>query len=206
VAPEDLPLEMAFRLADDVLRQGIQGISELITLPGLINIDFAHIRNLMLSGGGAYLAIGTAEGEEKAHKAIENALHHPMLDAINLEQASGILVNFTGGSDLAFMEVMDAINTLRQKTGDQVDIIPGVISDERMQDRAQVIMIVTGIGAVSVDIHSPRIIAPQPVSQPGSPIMLNIPQPVITKLSQEEYSRNLDIPAFLRRRIQIQGS
>src|SRR5574340_1289501 len=90
VAPRDLPLEMAFRLADDVLRQGIQGISELITQPGLINVDFSHVRNMMLNGGGSLLAIGTGEGENKARQALENALHHPMLETISLENATGI--------------------------------------------------------------------------------------------------------------------
>lgn len=100
IAPENLPLELAFRLADDVLRQGIQGISELITEPGLINIDFAHIRQVMQSGGGSVLSIGFGQGEGKAQKAIEQALHHPLLDSINLENASAVIVNFTAGPDL----------------------------------------------------------------------------------------------------------
>ena len=76
-------MELAFRLADDVLRQGIQGIAELITLPGLINVDFAHVRNVMQMGGGSLLSIGQAEGMDKARKAIDQALHHPLLESVN---------------------------------------------------------------------------------------------------------------------------
>jgi len=82
VAPRDLPLEMAFTLADDVLRQGVQGISELITETGLINVDFSHIKSVMQRGGGALMAIGTGNGPERVKQAIDKALHHPLLDEI----------------------------------------------------------------------------------------------------------------------------
>jgi len=151
VAPRDLPLEMAFRLADDVLRQGIQGISEMITQPGLINVDFSHVRNMMLNGGGSLLAIGTGEGENKARQALENALHHPMLETISMENATGIIANFTGDSNLSFVEVAEALNELQSKTGNRAEIVPGVITDDRMEDRAQVILVITGIGATGIE-------------------------------------------------------
>ncbi|MEN4013450.1 MAG: cell division protein FtsZ [Chloroflexota bacterium] len=207
IASRDLTLEMAFRLADDVLRQGIQGISELITEPGLINVDFAHIRNMMQSGGGSLLSIGFAQGERKAQKAIEQALHHPLIDDIHLENVSGIIVNFTAGSDLTFMEVMDALNDLQEKTNNQADIIPGVITDERMGDRVEVIMILTGIGATAVEV--PKVIArpaettaqpqPAPAQHPAAVVekMVVAAQPAESKSIQTD----LDIPAFLRRRV-----
>lgn len=204
VAPRDLPLEMAFRLADDVLRQGIQGISELITEPGLINVDFAHVRTVMQSGGGSLLSIGVGQGERKAQKAIEHALHHPLLESINLENASGIVVNFTAGSDLTFMEVMDALNDLQEKAHNQAEIIPGVITDERMGDRVQVIMILTGLGATPVEV--PKIVrqapAPAPVIQPvHAEAVAAIPMAQPRPSEAASFQADLDIPAFLRRRV-----
>lgn len=209
IASRDLTLEMAFRLADDVLRQGIQGISELITEPGLINVDFAHIRTVMQSGGGSLLSIGFGQGERKAQKAIEQALHHPLIDDIHLENVSGIIVNFTAGSDLTFMEVMEALTDLQEKTNNQAEIIPGVITDERMGDRVEVIMVLTGVGATPVEV--PKV-APRPVEKPEP-----LPQPVTAEAAHpvrilERFEQSspkepatiqadLDIPAFLRRRV-----
>ena len=105
VAPRDLPIELTFRMADDILRQGIQGITELITQPGLINVDFSHVRQVMQLGGGSLLAIGHGQGESKAIQAVERALHHPLIETISLENATGIIANFTGGQDLTFVEV-----------------------------------------------------------------------------------------------------
>ncbi len=202
VAPRNLPLEMAFRLADDVLRQGIQGISELITETGLINVDFAHIKNVMQSGGGSLLSIGFGQGERKAQKAIEHALHHPLIEEINLDTASGIIVNFTAGSSLTFSEVVDALNDLQEKTNNQAEIIPGVITDERMGDRVQVIMILTGLGATAIDVPG----FAQKITQ--APIRENtlgkaISQPVMEThlVDAASLQTDLDIPAFLRRRI-----
>jgi len=208
VAPRDLPLEMAFRLADDVLRQGIQGISELITEPGLINVDFSHIRNVMQSGGGSLLSIGVGQGERKTHKAIEHALHHPLLESINLDNVSGIIVNITAGSELTFNEVIDALNELQEKSNNQAEIIPGVITDERMGDRVQVIMILTGIGATPVEVphlgRQPVVAvqsfpAPQPVHQP---MAAHHQQPMQARsVEVAAIQADLDIPAFLRRRV-----
>jgi cell division protein FtsZ len=202
IAPRDLPLDLAFRLADDVLRQGIQGISEIITQPGLINVDFAHIRNMMLKGGGSMLSIGYGQGDGKAIQAIEHALHHPLLDTINPESANGIIANFTGGPDLTFLEVTEALSHLQTRTNNQADIVPGVICDERMDDRAQVILVITGIGATPVDskavmqkmqesITPPSTVQPVPVK----PVQAN-PQ-----MEMVGAAGDLDLPAFMRRRM-----
>lgn len=199
LAYPDMPLELAFRLADDVLRQGIQGISELITEPGLINVDFAHIRHMMLNGRGAILSIGVSEGENKAMKAIENALHHPLLDTVNIEHATGILANFSGGADLTFLEVADALTHLQEITHSQAEIIPGVINDERMSNRAQVILIVTGIGATPVDKSPSRrqeISKEQPAVESSKPVT----EPKI-EVIEPVFETELDVPAFLRRRV-----
>ncbi|HEX2979085.1 MAG TPA: cell division protein FtsZ [Anaerolineaceae bacterium] len=228
VAPKDLPMEMAFRLADDVLRQGIQGIAELITEPGLINVDFAHVRRLMQLGGGSLMSIGQAEGEGKARKAVEQALHHPLMETVSLDSSAGMIVNFTGGSDLTFLEVADALNYLQEQTGNRAEIIPGVINNEAMEDRAQVILIVTGLGATPIEEALPgaeRLMPTrQPIQQPAAqpqPVMSqpaqNIPQAPLPVQRAVEFpveapqmelsgaSVNLDIPAFMRRRVRYAG-
>jgi len=151
VAPRDLPMEVAFRLADDVLRQAVQGIAELITEPGLINVDFAHVRRLILLGGGALMAIGYGHGEHKTSQALNQALHHPLLETASLENAAGVIANFTGGWDLSLLEVQDALESLQRQTGRQTEIVMGVIQDERMEGRAQGILMITGLGAPPLD-------------------------------------------------------
>jgi cell division protein FtsZ len=206
IAPRDLPLELAFRLADDVLRQGIQGISELVTQPGLINVDFAHVRHLMQMGGGSLLSMGFGQGEGKALQAVERALHHPLLDSIPLDNVSGIIANFTGGPDLTFVEVMEALNVLQSKTNNHADIIPGVINDDRMEDRVQVILVITGLGATPVDKNSAKASSSDniPVRHITMPESLPVQTPQSMAIPVMELSGapvNLDIPAFLRRRV-----
>jgi cell division protein FtsZ len=235
VAPKDLPLELAFRLADDVLRQGIQGITELITQPGLINVDFAHVRTMMQTGGGSLLSIGQGQGPNKALQAIERALHHPLIDSICLDNVTGIIANFTGGSDMTFIEVADALQCLQEKTNNRAEIIPGVITDDRMEGRAQVILIITGLGATSVDaipvkaavqpaVSQPVPAArPTPVMPPSQPVRpasypyaalqavqtgqsmaastpaMSSPEP--RRQMAASTPSDLDLPAFMRRRI-----
>lgn len=195
VAPRDLPLELAFRLADDVLRQGIQGISELITQPGLINVDFSHIRQLMQMGGGSILSIGYGQGEDKARRAIESALHHPLIESIDLENATGMIANFTAGSDLTFLEVTSALEYLQAQTNHQADIIPGVMTDNSMGDKVQVILIVTGLGATAVDPRSLRRVVEQPKPAVAQPIE----ESPLMELTSANV--NLDVPSFMRRRM-----
>lgn len=212
VAPRDLPLEMAFTLADDVLRQGVQGISELITETGLINVDFSHIKSVMTRGGGALMAIGTGSGPNKVQQAIEKALHHPLLDDIDLFSATGMIANFTGSNSMSFKEVTDALQVLQQATGFHADIIPGLITDQRMEDRVQLILIVTGIGTetpAEVEVSHPAEVyqAPTRYAQPqqnykAEPVPQSDPKELNlnTYTPRVETSNNLDVPAFLRRR------
>lgn len=151
VAPRNLPMDVAFRLADDVLRQAVQGITELVTEPGLINVDFAHIRRLILLGGGALMAIGQGQGEGKTHQALEQALHHPLMDTVSLANAKGVIANFTGGTDLSLFEVQSALTSLQEQTGSQTEIVFGVINDERMDGRVQVILMITGLGSMTLE-------------------------------------------------------
>ena len=221
VAPLDLPLEMAFKLADDVLRQGVSGISELLTETGLINVDFAHVRHVMALGGGALMSVGTGEGVDKAMKALDQALHHPMLDEVNLDTAAGIIANFSGGADLTFSELAEALEYLNHTSGNQAEIIPGVISDPNLHDRTQVILIVTGLGALPIDQVIPgaerflaEIVEKTPV-RPSHPRPKRTSTEASTEMREEHKptysfsaensamtSANLDIPAFLRKRVE----
>lgn len=196
IAPRNLTLDLAFHLADDVLRQGIQGIAELITQPGLINVDFAHIRQVMQMGGGALMSIGIGEGENKAFKAIDQALHHPLLESISIDSATGIIANFTGGNSLSFLEVVEALDHLQSMTNNQSEIIPGVINDPRMEDRAQVILVITGLGATPIETAMPARKAeaqPVPVTaapeiKPAQPAAVTQPAPQATPRTFQQAS------------------
>jgi len=216
IAPKDLPLEMAFTLADDVLRQGVQGIAELVTETGLINVDFAHIKRVMEFGGGALMSIGSGEGPNKTADALNKALHHPLLEEVSLATASGIIANFRGGSDLTFREVTSALDELQARTGNQAEIIPGVIPDQNMANRVEIILIVTGIGGIRLkDLEmktevkdSPELLNEETNSSRMTPSRNSKFSDIIgSTTSQNQYepqinfSSNLDIPAFMRKRI-----
>ena len=186
IIPENLSLEVAFRVADDVLRQGVQGIAELVTQPGLINVDFAHVREMMQRGGGAYLSIGLGEGPQKSVSAIQQALHHPLLTLDSLDQAQGVLVHFTGGDDLSLIEVGDAVLELRKAVAPDADLILGASNNPNMHNRTQVILIITGIGAQSVrSMATSRSLSVQEKSGSSKNVLA---------------ADNIDVPTFLRRR------
>ena len=151
VSPHDLPIDLAFRLADDVLRQGIQGITQIVTQPGMINVDFSHVRNMMLNGGGALMVLGYGKGPNRTMQAVWHALNHPLLEAVSLQDATGIIANFTGGDDLAFIEVAEALNHLHKLTSDDTEIIPGINTNPQFNDRVEVILVITGMGGKSID-------------------------------------------------------
>ncbi len=209
-SPKDLPIDTAFRLADDVLRQAVQSITELITEPGLINVDFAHIRRMMHLGGGALMAIGHGQGENKALKAIQQALDHPLLETVSLHRAAGIIANFTASDELSLMEIGDALLFLQDQANPDTEVVLGTTPKEHMGDRAQVNLVVTGLGAptleevlmgvekqhsISTSIHSP---APLSVEHAHSS-QVSHPVPSIS-------SSDLDIPAFLRRQNRVINS
>ena len=162
VAPRKLPMETAFRLADDVLRQSVQGISELITEAGVINVDFAHIRRLISLGGGALMSIGQGRGPKKVEEAIDQALHHPLLGSVSIENAAGVIANFSGGEDLGLLEVDAALTQIQAQTGAQTEIVMGVITDPQMEDRVQVILVITGLGAPTLEEAIAMVAREQP--------------------------------------------
>jgi cell division protein FtsZ len=141
-------LQESFRTADDVLRQGIQGISELITIPGMINLDFADVRAIMSEGGAALMAVGTATGEDRAQKAAEAAISSQLLD-ITIDGARGILFNVTGGPNLTLFEVNTAAAIIKETAHPDVNLIFGAVIDPNMGDNLRITVIATGFDRTS---------------------------------------------------------
>ncbi len=164
IASKNASLQQAFSLADDVLRQGIQGISELITVPALINLDFADVRTIMSEGGAALMAVGHAIGDERARKAAEAAISSALLD-VTIDGARGILFNITGGPDLSLFEVNEAAAIIKESAHPEVNLIFGAQIDESMGDEVRVTVIATGFEHTS---RVQRKLEQQPPYPPAS--------------------------------------
>lgn len=137
-------LRAAFKIADDVLRQGVQGISDLITIPGEINLDFADVKTIMEGMGMALMGTGLAKGEHRAMEAAQRAISSPLLDEASIEGAKGVLINITGGSDLTLFEVSEAATYIQQCASDEANIIFGTVIDENIQEEVKITVIATG--------------------------------------------------------------
>ena len=137
----------AFKIADDVLRQGVQGICDLITTPGLINLDFADVRTVMQDAGSRSMGIGYATGQNRAREAAERALGSPLIDA-EIVRARGILLSISGGDDLSLVEVNEAAEVVRQTATDETNIIFGATVDPRLTGQVWVTVVATGLGGM----------------------------------------------------------
>jgi cell division protein FtsZ len=205
-------LNDALRTADDVLRQGIQGISELITVPGLINLDFADVRTIMAEGGAALMAVGRASGEDRARMAAEAAISSNLLD-ITIDGARGILFNVTGGPNMSLFEVNQAAAIIKETAHPDVNLIFGAVIDPNLGDEMRITVIATGFERQgmprrvsqprSAQAHAPAAKPAQQPAQPGQPGQAaNAP----AEKNEAEFTprvyntEDLDIPAFLRRR------
>jgi len=144
---ETVTAESAFRIADDVLRQGVQSIAELVTVPGEINVDFADVKSIMSGSGPAWMAIGTADGEHRALEAAKAAINSPMLD-VSIEGARGVLFNITGGTDLTLKEVQQAADVIARAVDPEANIIFGMVTDMKMENEVRVTIIATGLPTV----------------------------------------------------------
>ena len=133
----------AFKMADDVLRQGVQGISDLIAIPGLVNLDFADVKTIMLNTGMAHMGIGRASGENRAEDAAKEAIQSPLLET-SIEGAKGVIINITGGEDLGLHEVNTAAELVQRSVDPEANIIFGTVTDPSMQDEIQITVIATG--------------------------------------------------------------
>ena len=186
----------AFRVADDVLRQGVQGVSDLITLPGLINLDFADVRTIMHDAGQALLGIGMGTGERRAMDAVEHAIESPLLET-SLEGARSILLSITGGRDLSLFEVNDAARAVAEAAHPDANIIFGAMVDEKVEDQVWVTVVATGYGD-----------RPQFRAVPRGERESRIPadaEPRVRRGGERERSRagtlaDIDVPEFVPRR------
>jgi len=151
----------AFRIADDVLRQGVQGISDLISVPGLINADFADVKTIMSNAGSALMGIGTAKGENGAVAAAEAAIKSPLLEA-SIEGARGVLFNITGGKDLSLFDVTEASNIITEAVDPDANIIFGAVIDEKLDDEIRVTVIATGFNG-----KNPALTGQSQIQSPG---------------------------------------
>lgn len=198
-------LQESFKAADDVLRQGIQGISELITVPGLINLDFADVRAIMSEGGAALMAVGSATGEDRATKAAEMAISSQLLD-ITIDGARGILFNVTGGPSLTLFEVNQAAAIIKETAHPDVNLIFGAVIDPNMGDQIRITVIATGFDRAGMRTSHERVSSRLEESRPAQRQFsestrfeeaIEAPaefQPRVLNTSE------LDIPAFLRNR------
>jgi cell division protein FtsZ len=176
----------AFRMADDILRQGVQGITDLITEPGLVNLDFADVRTIMRDAGSALMGIGRASGENRAAEAARSAVSSPLLEA-SIEGATGILLNVTGGSDIGLFEVNEAAEVVTGAADQNANVIFGAVIDDSMGGDVQVTVIATGFGGQSRRRRrreAPALDRPAPA--PAASEGFDVSQDV------------LDVPSFLR--------
>ena len=157
----------AFRIADDVLRQGVQGICDLITMPGLINVDFADVRTIMRDAGSALMGIGFATGENRAHEAAERALRSPLIDT-EITGARGILLSIAGGDDLSLVEVTEAAELIRSVATEETNIIFGATVDPRLNGQVWVTVIATGLGRTGRGVTRPRAATSDDTLEPPS--------------------------------------
>lgn len=150
VSPKNITLTNAFAYADDVLRQGIMGITRLLTNTGEINVDFSHVREMMENGGGSFLSVGRGSGPNKVSDALYQALNHPLIERLPIENATGIIANFIGDENLSFGDVMEGLGYLQQLSCGNADIIPGQVVDDSMKDEVEIILIITGIASTPI--------------------------------------------------------
>ncbi len=172
MATENTTFTEAFALADDVLYQGVKGVTDLMVRPGLINLDFADVRAVMDEMGKAMMGTGEAEGPDRAVQAAEKAIANPLLDEISLEGARGVLINITGGYDLTLFELDEAANKIREKVDPEANIIVGSTLDTTMEGKMRVSVVATGIDAVSSQtaMPVPRRSMAQPLAQHHAPV------------------------------------
>jgi cell division protein FtsZ len=155
----------AFRVADDVLRQGVQGISDLVTLPGLINLDFADVRTIMSEAGNALLGIGMGVGENRANDAAMQAVASPLLET-SMEGARSILLSITGGRDLSLWEVNEAAKAVAAAAHPDANIIFGAMVDDKLDDQVWVTVVATGYGERRITRSAPRNRLEEPAGEP----------------------------------------
>ncbi|MBU5251683.1 cell division protein FtsZ [Lysinibacillus capsici] len=210
IVDKSTPMLEAFREADNVLRQGVQGISDLIATPGLINLDFADVKTIMSNKGSALMGIGIATGENRASEAAKKAISSPLLES-SIDGAKGVLMNITGGSNLSLFEVQEAADIVASASDEEVNMIFGSVINENLKDEIIVTVIATGFTEEALQQQRPttkptlnmnRQSAPQqqaPIREQRQEMHVQHEQP---RQNQQNYAQDdmLEVPAFLRNR------
>jgi cell division protein FtsZ len=197
VIPPETPLQESFRIADDILRQGVQGISDIITIPGLVNVDFADVRTVMADAGSALMGIGVGSGKSRAKEGSVAAISSPLLES-SIQGAKGVVLNITGGTDLTLHEVNTAAETIYEIVDPNANIIFGAVIDEKMQGEIRITVIATGFTGESQPPKSMAKLISQSDNSPTSEETETVPEP--SSESENPNLPSLDIPEFLQRR------
>ncbi len=192
----NVSLQDAFKLADDVLRQAVQGISDLIIVPGLINLDFADVKTIMAGMGLALMGAGRASGPNRAVEATQQAISSPLLEEATIQGAKGVLINITGGMDLTLYEVNEASSIIRESADDDANIIFGAVIDESLRDEMKITVIATGfdkdMSEVGTTTHATAAAQPGRYAQTSSDLSARTVTPT--------RSDDLDVPTFIRKK------
>jgi cell division protein FtsZ len=193
----NVSLADSFKVADDVLRQAVQGISDLITVPGLINLDFADVKAIMQGMGLALMGAGRASGEHRAMEATQQAISSPLLEEATIEGAKGVLINITGGADLTLYEVNEASSIIREAADEDANIIFGAVIDESLRDEMKITVIATGFDKESADSgqiahNAAHSTPPRYTQRPGD----DLARPSVAPGRADD----LDVPTFIRKK------
>lgn len=198
IVDKSTPMLEAFREADNVLRQGVQGISDLIATPGLINLDFADVKTIMSDKGSALMGIGIATGENRATEAAKKAISSPLLET-SIDGAKGVIMNITGGMNLSLYEVQEAADIVASASDEEVNMIFGSVINENLKDEIIVTVIATGFSDDIAPVQAPRpTLSGRHTAAPVQPVRQEpVQQEPVRQVQQDD---QLDIPTFLRNR------
>ena len=210
VLGDDTSLLEAFRAANDVLLGAVQGIAELITCPGLINVDFADVRTVMSEMGMAMMGSGVGIGAERAREAAEAAIHSPLLEDVNITGAKGILVNITAGPNIGMNEIAEVGSHIEAIASEDATVVVGTAIDESMEEKLRVTLVATGLGNQAAATAPAKVALVEPSIAPVEKevAVQEISRPSVARTDENEinhandgsYNEDLlDIPAFLRR-------
>jgi cell division protein FtsZ len=214
VVPKDTPLNSAFKIADDVLLQATKGISDLISIPGLINLDFADVRTVMAEMGDALMGTGSATGDNRSVEAAQRAINSPLLENVSIQGALGVLVNVTGGSTMTLHEVNDATTVITDAAGNEANIIFGAVIDPKLEQELRVTVIATGFNR-NGRLKSIENARKHYLEISDTPLDSELEIPTFQRLKEYHAPQNgndkskteklekvvdLDVPAFLRKR------
>jgi len=215
LVPKETPLNEAFLVADGILLHATRGISDIINIPGLVNVDFADVRTVMSQMGDALLGSAVASGENRAKEAAEQAISSPLIEDVSILGALGVLVNITGGKDLNINDISEATSVIHDASGSDANIIFGAVQDDSMNGNLRVTVIATGFhkDGIREKLFKPKerqVVAESPAREENVPIYKEFSQEVLTRVFGDDYVQELDyslvpgdsdrnVPAFLRK-------